>query len=64
LALPTNNEQSWKGLPETNTPAYYKHLQIADVKSFIASAKETISSTNKLHIKTVKGGQTKSTWDH
>jgi hypothetical protein len=25
----------WKGLPVTSTVAYYKHLQITDVKSFI-----------------------------
>jgi hypothetical protein len=26
MALPTNNRMGWKGLPETNTPAYYKKI--------------------------------------
>jgi hypothetical protein len=38
LALPTNIGLSWKGLPRTNTLAYYKKLYIAAVKSFIGLA--------------------------
>ncbi len=32
----------WKGLPGTNTPAYYKHLYIADIISFIKLAPDVI----------------------
>ncbi len=32
----TNIIQDVKGLPSTNTVAYYKHSEITDVKSFIA----------------------------
>jgi hypothetical protein len=35
LALPTNIKLGKKGLPGTNTIAYYKNPQITTVKSFI-----------------------------
>jgi hypothetical protein len=35
LTFPTNIRQGWKGLPGTNTLAYYENSKIADVKSFI-----------------------------
>jgi hypothetical protein len=38
LALPTNIRLDWKGLPRTNTLAYYENPEIAAVKSFIAQA--------------------------
>jgi len=34
-ALLGNIRLGWKGLPRTNTPAYYKHLYITAIKSFI-----------------------------
>jgi hypothetical protein len=33
LALTTNNRLSWKGLPGTNTQAYYENSYLAAVKS-------------------------------
>ncbi len=33
-ALPANIKLGWKGLPGTNTLAYYESSQITDVKSF------------------------------
>ncbi len=38
LALPANIKLSWKGLPGTNTLAYYENPQITTVKSFIVQA--------------------------
>ncbi len=38
LALPAIIRLSWKGMPWTNTPAYYKHLYITDIISFITLA--------------------------
>ncbi len=38
LASPTNVRLGWKGLPRTNTLAYYKNLTITAVKSFIVLA--------------------------
>jgi len=35
LVLPTNIGQGWKGLPGTNTPAYYRNPHITAVKRFI-----------------------------
>jgi hypothetical protein len=35
LALPTNIRLGWKGLPGTNTLAYYEYSYITDVKVFI-----------------------------
>jgi hypothetical protein len=35
LALSTNISIGWKGLPGTNPIAYYKELQIMDIKRFI-----------------------------
>jgi hypothetical protein len=35
LALPTNIRLGWKGLPWTNTLAYYSNSKIRDVKVFI-----------------------------
>jgi hypothetical protein len=37
-ALPTNNKLGWRGLPETNTLAYYETPEITAVKSFIVQA--------------------------
>ncbi len=36
LAPNPKTKYSWKGLPETNTLAYYKYLLITAVKSFIS----------------------------
>jgi hypothetical protein len=38
LALPTNIRLGWKGLPGTNTLAYYENSEITTVKSFIVKA--------------------------
>jgi hypothetical protein len=38
LASPTNIRLGWKGLPWTNTLAYYENLLITTVKSFIVQA--------------------------
>jgi hypothetical protein len=38
--LPTSIRLSWKGLPGTNTLAYYENLQITDVKFFITLGPE------------------------
>ncbi len=37
-AFPTNITLGWKGLPATNSLAYYENLEIMAVKSFIAQA--------------------------
>jgi hypothetical protein len=34
LALPTNDRHGWKGLPGTNTQAYYENSKITDKKGF------------------------------
>jgi hypothetical protein len=34
-ALLANTRLGWKSLPGTHILAYYKHLQITDIKSFI-----------------------------
>jgi hypothetical protein len=34
-ALPANIRLGWKGSQGTNTVAYYEHLKMTDVKSFI-----------------------------
>jgi hypothetical protein len=38
LALPANIRLGWKGLPGTNTLAYYGNLKITAAKSFIIQA--------------------------
>ncbi len=38
LASPTNTRLGWKGLPGSNTLAYYENPQITAVKSFIVQA--------------------------
>ncbi len=35
MPLPTNIRLGWKRLPGANTPAYYEHSLITDVRSFI-----------------------------
>jgi hypothetical protein len=35
LALPTNIRLGWKGLPGTNTLAFYEHLLITDINIFM-----------------------------
>jgi hypothetical protein len=45
--LPTNIKQVWKGLRETNTLAYYKHLQITEAKSSITLVPGTLSYNTK-----------------
>jgi hypothetical protein len=40
LALHTNIRKGWKGLPRTNTLAYYENLEIEEEKSFITLAPE------------------------
>jgi hypothetical protein len=50
LALPINTILSWKGLQETNTPAYYKNSQLTAVNIFItlsAGVKVKIVPTGK-----------------
>ncbi len=69
LALLTSIRLDWKGLPGTNSLAFYKHSQITDVKSFITLGpgvdgnKKKISPltlpTNKLECLTAKGLLTK-----
>jgi hypothetical protein len=39
-ALPVNIRLGWKGLPETNTLAYYENPLITAAKSFIVQAPE------------------------
>jgi hypothetical protein len=49
-ALSINIRLGWKVLPVKNTLAYYEHLQITTVKSFIASGSgPTVASTFKLY---------------
>jgi hypothetical protein len=38
LALPANNTLGWKGLPGTNTLAYYENPLITEEKRFITFA--------------------------
>jgi hypothetical protein len=38
LALPSNNELGWKGLPGANTLVYYKNSQLTAIKSLITLA--------------------------
>jgi hypothetical protein len=40
LALPTNTRLGWKGLPGTNTLAYYRNSLITTVISFMIRAPE------------------------
>ncbi len=47
LALSTNIRLGWKGLTETNTPAYYENLLITAVKSFIVQALTIIKAVVK-----------------
>jgi hypothetical protein len=42
--LPKIIRLGWKGMPGTNTPAYYKHLYITDIISFITLAQDVIKS--------------------
>jgi hypothetical protein len=57
LALPANIRLGWKGLPETNTLAYYNNPLITDVKSFIVQAHapqwERLEVTDRLASHTV-----------
>jgi hypothetical protein len=45
-ALPTNIRLGWKGWPVTKTLAYYEHLYIMAVKSFITFGPGLILSEN------------------
>ncbi len=47
LALPTNNRLSWKGLPGTNTLAYYKNARLTAVNRFITLAPDMQQVTFK-----------------
>jgi hypothetical protein len=40
LALSTNIKLGWKGLPSTNTIAFYAHLKITFVKRLITMASD------------------------
>jgi hypothetical protein len=40
--LPKIIRLGWKGMPGTNTPAYYAHLYIADVINFITLVPDVI----------------------
>jgi len=42
LALPTNIRPGWKGLPGTNTLAYYKFSYTSDVKNIITLGQGTL----------------------
>jgi hypothetical protein len=53
LALLENILLSWKGLPGTNTLAYYKHSQITAVKSFITMGISVDDNAIKLYFLTV-----------
>ena len=41
-AVRANIRLGWKGLPGTNTPAYYEHYKIRAVKCFITSSSYSI----------------------
>jgi hypothetical protein len=47
VALPKNNKLGWKGLPGTNTLAYYKNLQITTVKCVIVQDLKTFYTRNR-----------------
>jgi hypothetical protein len=53
LALLENIGLGWKGLPGTNTLAYYKHSQITAVKSFITMGSSVDDNAIKLYFLTV-----------
>jgi hypothetical protein len=38
VALPTNNRLGWKGLPGTNSQAYYENSHLTVLKSFLTLA--------------------------
>jgi hypothetical protein len=40
----------WKGLPGRNTLAYYKHLQITDVKNLLSLAQEVLMNYFSVHV--------------
>ncbi len=54
LALPSNIKLGWKGLPETNTLAYYENPQITAVKSFIVQAPGVAPNPNIVSVKYYK----------
>ncbi len=43
----TNNRLGWKGLPGTNTLAYYENSKITALKSFITSAPDLIQEVGE-----------------
>ncbi len=51
LALPTNNRLVWKGLPGTNTLAYYENLQLTAVKCFKTFALAAYNSLKNVSVK-------------
>jgi len=53
-ALPTNIRLGWKGLPGTNTLAYYENLQLTAVKSFITFAPALSTRNLELGVSTVE----------
>ncbi len=46
--LPANIRLGWRGLPVTNTLAYYKNLQITAIISFIEQAHRTTLEMSKV----------------
>jgi hypothetical protein len=46
LASPTIIRLGWKGLPGTNTLAYYENPQITAVKKFIVQTRIVLVTTN------------------
>jgi hypothetical protein len=56
-ALLTNLRLGWRGLPGTNTLAYYKNSLIADRKSFITLASDL--NVIKLFLSAMKFGKNK-----
>jgi hypothetical protein len=56
--LPSNIRLDWKGLPGTNTLAYYEHLCITEEKSFITLAQgQSIETQACLWVKCYPGCQ-------
>jgi hypothetical protein len=50
LASPTNIRLGWKGLPGTNTLAYYENPLIMTVKSFIVQAPRVVNKAPNIFI--------------
>ncbi len=58
LAIPANTRLGWKGLPGTDTLAYYENLLITAVKSFIVQALFFHINGKEANINTALDGST------